>query len=41
MSNVVSMKKPCDYLLRKAAARRRGGNYEEAMKLLYQIFANL
>ena len=25
MSNVVSMEKPCDYLVRRAAARRRKG----------------
>lgn len=34
MSNVVSMEKPCDYLVRRAAARRRRGNYDEAMTLL-------
>lgn len=34
MSNVVSMDKPCDYLVRRAAARRRRGNYDEAMTLL-------
>ena len=34
MSNVVSMTQTCDYLLRKAAARRRKGNYDEAMMLL-------
>ena len=34
MSNVVSMEKPCDYLVRRAAARRRKGNYDEAMTLL-------
>lgn len=34
MSNVVSMAKSCDYLVRKAAARRRKGNYDEAMTLL-------
>ena len=34
MSNVVSMEKPCDYLVRRAAVRRRRGNYDEAMTLL-------
>ena len=34
MSNVVSMDKPCEYLVRRAAARRRRGNYDEAMTLL-------
>ena len=34
MSNVVSMEKPCDYLVRRASARRRKGNYDEAMTLL-------
>ena len=34
MSNVVSMEKPCDYLVKRAAARRRKGNYDEAMTLL-------
>ena len=34
MSNVVSMDKPCDYLVRRAAVRRRRGNYDEAMTLL-------
>ena len=34
MSNVVSMEKPCDYLVKRAAARRRSGKYDEAMTLL-------
>ena len=34
MSNVVSMTKSCDYLVRRAAVRRRKGNYDEAMTLL-------
>lgn len=34
MGNVVSMEKPCDYLVRRASARRRKGNYDEAMTLL-------
>ncbi|MBR2942746.1 MAG: tetratricopeptide repeat protein [Clostridia bacterium] len=34
MSNVVSMTQTCDYLVRRAAARRHRGNYDEAMMLL-------
>lgn len=34
MSNVVSMDRPCDYYVRRAAARRHKGNYAEAMTLL-------
>lgn len=34
MSNVVSMERPCEYLVHRAAVRRRAGNYDEAMTLL-------
>lgn len=34
MSNVVSMERSCDYLVRRAAASRRKGNYDAAMTLL-------
>ena len=34
MSNVVSMERSCEYLVRKAAARRSQGNYDGAMTLL-------
>ena len=34
MSNVVSMERSCEYLFRKAAARRSQGNYDGAMTLL-------
>lgn len=34
MSNVVSMARSCEYLVHRAAVRRRAGNYDEAMTLL-------
>ena len=34
MSNVVSMERSCDYLVRRAAVSRRKGNYDAAMTLL-------
>lgn len=34
MSNVVSMDRTCDYLVRRAASSRRKGNYDAAMTLL-------
>lgn len=34
MSNVVVMDRPCEYLVRRAAARRHKGNYDGAMTLL-------
>ena len=34
MSNVVSMERSCEYMVRKAAARRRAGSFDGAMTLL-------
>ena len=34
MSNVVSMERSCEYLVRKAVARRRAGSFDGAMTLL-------